>query len=86
MYGDNNIVGCLSVSAELLNNIEIQVTTIRNTNELGISTQRLGDRLNVSTSIVCSIDSPYEYFMVTEGVFVFLDGQELKVLKNGISK
>jgi hypothetical protein len=44
--------------------------------------------LKTSASLVCPIGvgSSYEWFLVEEGVVIFVDGKEFKVLKNGISK
>lgn len=48
----------------------------------------VGNPLNTSASLVCpvSVGSNFEWFLVEEGVVIFVDGKEFKVLKNGVSK
>lgn len=48
----------------------------------------VGSPLKTSASLVCpvSVGSNFEWFLVEEGVVIFVDGKEFKVLKNGVSK
>lgn len=48
----------------------------------------VGSPLKTSASLVCpvSVGSSFEWFLVEEGVVIFVDGKEFMVRKNGISK
>lgn len=48
----------------------------------------VGSPLKTSASLVCpvSVGSSFEWFLVEEGVVIFVDGKEFMVKKNGISK
>lgn len=41
-----------------------------------------------SASLVCTVgrDSLFEWFLVDEGILIFVDGKKFKVLRNGISE
>lgn len=47
-----------------------------------------GNPLKTSALLVCpvGIGSSFEWFLVEEGVIIFVDGNKFKVLKNGVSK
>lgn len=48
----------------------------------------VGSPLKTSASLVCpvGVGSSFEWFLVEEGVVIFVDGKEFMVKKNGISK
>jgi hypothetical protein len=48
----------------------------------------VGSPLKTSASLVCpvSVGSSFEWFLVEEGVVIFVDGKEFMVKKNGVSK
>ena len=48
----------------------------------------VGSPLKTSASLICtvSIGSSFEWFLVEEGVIIFVDGEEFMVKKDGISK
>lgn len=47
-----------------------------------------GSPLKTSASLICtvSVGSSFEWFLVEEGVIIFVDGEEFMVKKDGISK
>ena len=93
MHGCEHSIGCLTASAwRVGGGLSVSAKRVDFKEEkdgLVLSAWRIGNELKVSAGLTCTTNPdirPYEYFMVAEGIFVFVDGEEFKVLRNGISE
>lgn len=94
--GGDIVVSALSIHDEVVSDCELvsgliitQASLVCLVSQMVRTKARMiGSPLKTSASLVCpvSVGSSFEWFLVEEGVVIFVDGKEFMVKKNGISK